>query len=78
VSGYPAWRYRVFEAKRHWARDDTYTLCGRVHHEAPDPDALFAVGGRDQYVLARTKSDVDCVNCLKKLRSRYQRLMESA
>ena len=75
MSGYPAWRYRVFEAKRHWARDDTHTLCGRVHDRAPDPEELFGGSGRDRYQLAQSKSDVDCVNCLKKLPTRYAVLM---
>jgi hypothetical protein len=75
ISGYPAWRYRVFEAKRHWARDGTHTLCGRIHEDAPDSEELFGGSGRDCYALARTKAEVTCVNCLKRLPTRYARLM---
>lgn len=72
---YPAWRYRVFEARQHWAKDGTHTLCGRVHTEAEDPEELFGGSGRDTYELAKTTDDVDCKNCLKKLPTRYERLM---
>ena len=57
--------------KRHWARDETHTLCGGNHaarRTSPKP-GLF--------VLARSKATVSCKRCLKRLPTRYAVLMAS-
>jgi len=70
-----SYRHRYIEAKRHWAKNGTFTMCGRVHVDAPDPEELFGGSGRDQYTLAETKGEVSCKGCLKKMPSRYERLV---
>ena len=72
--GYARWSHRYLSAKRHWAKSETHTMCGRVHEDAPDDEELFGGSGRDLYALAETKDDVSCDNCLKKMPTRYERL----
>lgn len=53
--------------KRHWARDDTHTLCGGDHAARWGDNS--PAGGR--FTLAYSKATVTCQRCLKKLPTRY-------
>lgn len=65
--------------KRHWAKDDSKTLCGRTY--ANPPRIINGFQCIDQVPvedirLAWCKEAVSCKHCLRKLPTRHERLTE--